>query len=214
MKKQAIKIALQKESGHRTGACRFFGNPDLPDSLLEEEALFSTTEIFLGQLSFEQIQVTGSGQTASDETAMLPNHGMLYFFLEIGDMPYEAHVIYYGGEETLDEVEFNQDTEAELHADIAEGYTCVFEAATEETEGIRDDGGEAGLKLLGAPARLSWGYLDSGKRLLLQADLKELPDFLGRSGGYLYFIIDETALKEGRWEETLLQVELGQEKEE
>lgn len=214
MKKQAIKITLQKETEHQSGVCRFLGNPDLPDSLLEEEELFSTTEIFLGQISFKQLEAIRLGQSAADETAVLPNHGMLYFFLEIGEMPYEAHVIYYEGEEILDEVEFNQDTEAELHADISGGYTCTFETNMEEMTGIRDDGGGAGLKLLGAPARLSWGYLDSGKRLLLQVDLKELPDFLGRNGGYLYFIIDETAFKEGRLNETLLQVELGQEKEE
>lgn len=209
MKKQAIKIALQKEEQHRIGVSRFLGNPDLPDSLLEEDELFSTTEIFLAQISMTQFREACPG-----ELVLLPNHGMLYFFLEIGEMPYEAHVVYYGGDEPLDEVEFNQDTEAGRKADIVSGYTCVFEPITEETEGIRDDGGEAGLKLFGAPARLSWGYLDSGKTLLLQTDLKELPDFLGRNGGYLYFIIDETALKEGRLEEALLQAELGQEKEE
>lgn len=201
MTRTSIPMKLVKESEHRIGVSRFLGNPDLPDSLLEEEELFSTTEIFLGQISLKDLP-------ECDLKHKLPASGMLYFFLEIGEMPYEAHVIYYGGDEVLDEVLFNEDTEAELLSDIGTGYELQCSVTTEESDGHRDDGGAEGLKLFGFTNRLSWGYLDTGKELLLQVDLKELPDFLGKKG-FLYFIIDKQKLEEGAFSEVLLQTEFG-----
>lgn len=74
----------------------FFGCPDVPEKW-NDDAVFYNDEIFICQLNLSEIN-----------NPLLPNKGMLYFFIQVMSHPYRGMVRYTDNLDNMERVDFNE----------------------------------------------------------------------------------------------------------
>lgn len=205
MKLNAIKMNLTECDNLPKGTSKFFGEPDLP-----KDANFDIVENvhFLCQIDCEAI-------AKYDLDKRLPKKGILYFFYDFEEAPYEAdeekggaYVIY------CDVTKEELDDERILEATY-EPYTQAKIDFIKEEQELGDDfpKGSDGNQLLGYPADWSYGsddYQTKHNVLLLQIDPLEIEPFLDTNmlvDGFLYFFIKESNLQKRKFSKAFVQVE-------
>ena len=163
----SVKITV-KDADCDMEASKFFGEILLPEEWLEKN-VFAPEELYFCQINLQEVY-EAVGKT------LLPETGMLYFFIDYTRKKPEAVVRYYDGEPDAYTM-FNEDWETDY--DVYTEWPMFFELA---------DGGAA---LLCKDEKVS-----DDEIALLKYDPKSLGiDFLHESEKCLYFIISVNDLK-------------------
>ncbi len=178
------------------GSSKFFGNPDVWEGF-EWPAIEEDGELY--DLTF-MCQINCAEIASYDKDNMLPKTGMLYFFYDLDEMPYEpsdnqgAKVIYYNG----DINELKQMTVVDENGEECSVKEMKIEFETVE-EGYLDDKASTHL-MLGVPS-LDYGTeydIIDGWQMLLQIDSMETDEVVINftDEGVLCFYIEPEKLKQ------------------
>ena len=177
------------------GASKLFGSPDVfedfewPTIEVEEEEYDLA---FIGQINLKDV-------AKYDTEGLLPKKGMLYFFYDLDEMPFEpsdlkaCKVIYHDSDEELIPTEYVDENEEDLSfREMAIDFEVV------EDGFLADD--EPTHLLLGVPS-LDYGFAYDcieGWQMLFQLDSMETDDICINftDEGVLCFYIDKEKLKE------------------
>lgn len=180
---------------------KFFGEILLPEKwLLEDE--FSPDELFLCQINLDDL-ASAVGKT------LLPDHGMLYFFIDYAKKP-QAVVRYYDGEADA-YTSFNEDWEGDY--DVVTEWAIDFSSfldkssfRLEKGENLKDENDF--LKRENFTAMLVKDEnVENGEIAILKyvPDASDI-DFLSGTKKTLYFIMKESALKEFDFSSVILKL--------
>ena len=176
------------------GASKLFGTPDVCEGF-EWPCIEVDGELY--DLSFIA-QINLKDVAEYDKDGLLPKEGMLYFFYDLDEMPYEpsnlnaCKVIYCESNVDLRRTSYvDEDGEDLSFREMGIGFETV-------EEGFLAESGETHL-LLGSPS-LDYGFCHEcidGWQMLFQLDSLETEDICLNFGdeGVLCFYIDEEKLK-------------------
>lgn len=163
----SIKIKIN-DSDCDIESSKFFGDMLLPEKWLIDD-VFSPDEMFLCQINLEEVY-EAVGKT------LLPEEGMLYFFIDYKKKPLAA--VRYSTEEADAYTCFNEDWEGDFDVYTDWEMEFSFDAKTKS-------------RLLCKDANVSEGEIALLKYVPNESDM----DFMADSGKALYFIINEIDLK-------------------
>ena len=177
------------------GASKLFGAPDIFEGFEWPSIEIDGDEYdmpFIAQINLAEA-------SKYDEEGLLPKKGMLYFFYDLDEMPYEpteenaCKVIYHDSDEDLHAIRYIDE----------DGEDASFREMAIEFEGVESgflaDDGETHL-LLGEPSMDNgfWHECIDGWQMLFQLDSMETDDVCINftDEGFLCFYIDEDKLAE------------------
>lgn len=176
----SIKIKIKKVEGNESfdeGSSKFFGNPTLPESLMNK---FDLDYIFLCQIRCKDLK-------DFDLENRIPHEGYLYFFLDTINYPLDMVIVV---NHTLEEPKYIVDDfnlDSSFDGDLSQTYRIEFEHAQSNCDGT---------KLLGNPS----GWVDENDdkdSLLLQYDPLDFNiPFLEFCDGYAYVFYKNKKFKE------------------
>ncbi len=182
-------VYLKEVSGvPAEGDSKLYGNPDVTEdfewpSIIDEDDIYDLA--FMGQINLQEL-------TACCPDHPLPKKGMLYFFYDLDAMAFSpfdetaARVIYYGGDEPLEELCLRDEDGNDL-------CSPPRKLSAELAGALPENGG--GHKLFGVPV----GYASDayprpieGWVMLLQ--ISSVNDVAFEDGGTLCFFIEPAKL--------------------
>lgn len=180
---------------------KFFGEILLPEKWLLEDA-FSPDELFLCQINLDDL-ASSVGKT------LLPDHGMLYFFIDYKKKP-QAVVRYFDGEIDAYTL-FNEDWEGDY--DVITEWAIDFSSCLDKPS-FRIEKGTNVQPLHDFSTRENFNAMlvkdenvESGEIAILKyvPDASDM-DFLSGTEKTLYFIMKESALKESDFSSVTLKL--------
>ena len=175
------------------GESCLFGSPDIPEAWLENE--FTEEELFLCQVNCARL-------APYDPEGYLPDHGMLYLFLDISGEEYIPYVRYWEGDGPLCRVDFNEGMSDRY--DVMSEYAVGFFTRMEEADENYGASGVGGCKWLGFPAELPDFSLGSHFIQLFQYDPSAHPslNFLSDRDRMVYVVMSREELAARRFDQT------------
>lgn len=172
----SVKITVRDEDCD-IEVSKFFGEILLPEEWLEKD-VFAPEELYLCQINLQEVYES-VGKT------LLPESGLLYFFIDYTEKKPKAVVRYYDGEADAYTM-FNEDWEGDY--DVYTEWPMTFEL------------GNDGTALLCKDENVNDGEVALLRYLPSSIDI----DFLSDGETSLYFIISEDDLKKGNFNKVRL----------
>ena len=177
------------------GSSKLFGSPDVFDGF---EWPFVEVDGEEYDLSFVA-QINLAEVAKYDTQNLLPKHGMLYFFYDLDEMPYDPNdtnacrVIYHPADDHLQQMMLvDEDGQDLSFREMAIDFECVEEGFLAEEDGTH--------LLLGVPSIDNgyWSECIDGWQMLFQLDSIETDDTCVNFSdeGVLCFFIDKDKLEE------------------
>ena len=148
MKIELVKMPLDDETN--LGESHILGCPDVPSSW-NDNAIFFNDEVFLGQINLSEVS-----------HPLLPNEGILYFFIAALSTPYRGIVRYAKDLNNLERIDFNEESPLEFD------YSLEYAIKLNEEEGD--------VTLLGKMPKLKGYKVNSNEVCFLKLDFKNNPE--------------------------------------